>query len=74
MILLFRRLCVDPDCPLPWLTAIDDPNLSASLALMLDHPERAHTVDSLAARVFEQEKLALPEAIRRVLSGETGLR
>jgi len=28
------------------------------------------TVESLAQRVFEQEKIALPEAIRRVLAGE----
>ena len=28
------------------------------------------TVDSLAGRVFEEEKVALPTAIRRVLSGE----
>ncbi len=27
------------------------------------------TVDSLAARVFEEEKLALPEAVRRMLEG-----
>lgn len=28
------------------------------------------TADSLAARVFEEEKIALPEAIRRVLAGD----
>lgn len=31
------------------------------------------TVESLAARVFEEEKLALPEAIRRWISGEARL-
>ena len=31
------------------------------------------TLDSLAARVFEEEKLALPDAIRRVLSGAAKL-
>jgi AraC family transcriptional activator of mtrCDE len=48
MILLFRRLCVDPDCPLPWLAAMEDPKLAAPLALMLERPEQAHTLDLLA--------------------------
>ena len=48
MILMFRRLRAEPDCPLPWLTALEDPRLSAALALMVEHPERAHTVETLA--------------------------
>ncbi len=48
IILLFRRLCIDPECPLPWLTALEDPRFAAPLTLMLEHPERAHSVDSLA--------------------------
>lgn len=48
MILLFRRLCADPACPLPWLTALEDPQLSTAVALMLEHPERAHSVETLA--------------------------
>jgi AraC family transcriptional activator of mtrCDE len=49
LILLFRRLCAEPECPLPWLTPLEDPRFSAPLALMLEHPEREHTVESLAA-------------------------
>lgn len=49
MILMFRRLCGDPDCPLPWLAALEDPRLSAAIALMLEHPERPHSLESLAA-------------------------
>ena len=48
MILLFRRLCVDPACPLPWLAALEHPRLSAAVALMVEHPERAHSVETLA--------------------------
>ncbi|MFV2062627.1 MAG: helix-turn-helix domain-containing protein [Chloroflexota bacterium] len=48
LIHLFRRLCAEPDCPLPWLSALEDPRLSVALAQMLEHPERAHTLDSLA--------------------------
>lgn len=47
-ILLFRRLCTEPDCPLPWLTALEDPRLSRALAEMLEHPESQHSLDSLA--------------------------
>ena len=32
------------------------------------------TVETLAARVFDEEKRALPEAIRRVLAGEARFR
>jgi AraC-like DNA-binding protein len=48
MILLFRRLSPDSACPLPWLTALEDPRLAAALALMVEHPESAHSVESLA--------------------------
>jgi len=48
LILLFRRLCADPECPLPWLSAFEDPRLAEPLTLMLEHPERAHSLESLA--------------------------
>lgn len=46
---LFRRLCRGGDCGLPWLEALEDPHLGAALRVLLEHPERDHTVDSLAA-------------------------
>lgn len=49
MVLVFRQLCDEPDCALPWLTALDDPQMACALAAMLDHPHRDHSVDSLAA-------------------------
>jgi AraC family transcriptional activator of mtrCDE len=49
LILLFRRLCTEPECPLPWLSPLEEPRFSAPLALMLEHPENDHTVGSLAA-------------------------
>ena len=49
LILLFRQLCADPECPLPWLTALEDERLSQPLDSMLEHPEQHHSVESLAA-------------------------
>ena len=49
IVLVFRELCDEPDCALPWLSALDDPQMAAALATMLDHPHRDHSVDSLAA-------------------------
>jgi AraC-like DNA-binding protein len=48
LILLFRRLCGDPECPLPWLTAVEDPSLAVPLAMMLEHPERSYSLDTFA--------------------------
>lgn len=48
LVLIFRRLCEEPECPLPWLTALEDPRLSQPLTLMLEHPERRHTLEDLA--------------------------
>lgn len=33
---------------LPWLSALDDPRLSKVVETMLDHPQHAHTLESLA--------------------------
>lgn len=33
---------------LPWLSALDDPRLSKVVEEILDHPEKSHTLDSLA--------------------------
>lgn len=52
LVLVFRRLGLSPDCSLPWLVALDDPRLARVLDDVLEHPERPHSVDSLAARAF----------------------
>jgi AraC-like DNA-binding protein len=49
LVLVFRQLCQEPECALPWLTALEDPQMAAVLSAMLDHPHRDHSVDSLAA-------------------------
>ena len=49
LILLFRRLCAEPDCPLPWLSALEDPRFLSVISSMIEHPERPHSVESLAA-------------------------
>ena len=48
LILLFRRLLADPERPLPWLAALEEPRLATPLSLMLEHPERDHSVETLA--------------------------
>ena len=45
---VFRRLCGDPDCTLPWLHALEDPQLAAALDRILTAPGASHTVESLA--------------------------
>lgn len=46
---LFRRLCDPPDCGLPWLGALEDPDLADAVGEMLDNPGGSHTVATLAA-------------------------
>ncbi len=45
---LFRRLCSERDCPLPWLMALEDRRLARAVDRILDAPAAHHTVDSLA--------------------------
>jgi len=45
---LLRNLYLDADCPLPWLAAIEHPQLGRALDRMLDQPATHHTVESLA--------------------------
>lgn len=49
LVMVFRRLCDAPDCPLPWLNALEDPRMAPALDAMLMHPDRAHSLASLAA-------------------------
>ena len=63
LILLFRRLLADPDWPLPWLAALEDPRLAEPLSLILEHPERDHSVESLAASA-SMSRTAFAQAFR----------
>ena len=48
LVQLFRRLCEGPECALPWLEALEDPRMAAVLDALLEHPERDHSLESLA--------------------------
>jgi len=46
---LLRKLCDGGECGLPWLDALVDERLGKALDAILERPESAHTVESLAA-------------------------
>lgn len=48
LVQLFRRLCDDEDCALPWLDALQDPRMAAVLEVLLANPEQDHSLESLA--------------------------
>ena len=52
VIYLLRSLSVQSDGRLPWLLGLEDPNLSQAIDAIFEHPEDAHTVDSLADRAL----------------------
>lgn len=45
---VFRHLCDHPDCRLPWLQALEDPDLARVIDRILEAPEADHSVGSLA--------------------------
>lgn len=49
---VFRRLCSHPDCRLPWLLALEDPDLARVVETVLARPDDPHTVASLAELAF----------------------
>ena len=49
LVAVFRAVCDHPDCTVPWLEALEDPQLAPALELMLGKPGDPHTVESLAA-------------------------
>jgi len=49
LVILLRRICGAPQCSLPWLNALEDERLSRALDLIVDAPERPHTLETLAA-------------------------
>jgi AraC-like DNA-binding protein len=48
MVHLFRRLCDNGTCSLPWLSALQDSGLGRALDRILQSPGDMHTVESLA--------------------------
>lgn len=46
---LLRHIANDLDCPLPWLTALDDSRMAKAIDSILEDPAHSHTVESLAA-------------------------
>lgn len=52
LIHVFRRLCFQADCALPWLQALEDPHLEKAIEAMLESPEQPHTVALLASQCF----------------------
>jgi AraC-like DNA-binding protein len=52
LIRVFRVLCLQEECSVSWLRALEDPQLSPVLDLMLSRPADPHSVESLARRSF----------------------
>lgn len=48
LIAVLREVNEQCDGSLPWLSALDDPRLSKVVEAILDHPEKNHTLESLA--------------------------
>lgn len=48
MVLIFRELCEDRESALPWLSALDDPDLARALDEIMDHPDHRLTLQALA--------------------------
>ncbi len=48
LVLVFRRLCDQDTCTLPWLAALEDERMGRVLDAILTHPEQQHTLESLA--------------------------
>ena len=49
LILVLRRVSDEAQGSLPWLSALEDPQLAGAIDAMLQHPEQHHTVESLAS-------------------------
>jgi transcriptional regulator GlxA family with amidase domain len=48
LIEVLRRVSEQTEGSLPWLSAVEDPRLSGVLDTILNQPEQAHTLESLA--------------------------
>lgn len=62
---LFRHLCGREDCRLAWLNALEDPRMARVIGEIVRHPERRHTVASLA-RVAAMSRSAFASRFRVV--------
>ena len=49
LVSVFRAVCDSPDCRVPWLEALEDPQLTPALETILARPGEPHSVESLAA-------------------------
>jgi AraC family transcriptional activator of mtrCDE len=49
LIQVLRRVIQQADGALPWLSALDDPRLSRVVEAILSHPQKPHTLESLAS-------------------------
>jgi len=48
LIEVLREAEAQSDGVLPWLSALDDPRISKVIDALLDHPERSHTLETMA--------------------------
>ena len=48
LVYLLRRYCESGNCQVPWLSALDDPQLSPTLEQMINEPGRRYTLELLA--------------------------
>ena len=48
LVYVLRRYCESGNCQVPWLSALDDPQLSRTLEQMIDEPGRRFTLELLA--------------------------
>ena len=48
LIYVLRQYCESGNCQVPWLSALDDPQLSKTLELMIDEPGRRFSLEILA--------------------------
>ncbi len=48
LIALLRRHCESGECRVPWLAALENPRLGRAISALLEHPESAHSLNSLA--------------------------
>lgn len=67
LVVLFRQLCDDGDCSLPWLAALDDPQLRNVLDVILTSPGANHSVEELAD-VAGMSRAAFSRKFSEVLS------
>lgn len=63
---LFRRLCGEERCVLPWLAAVEDARLGRAMRRVLDAPHDPHTLASLA-REAAMSRSAFAARFRAVL-------